>query len=122
MDMDTLLAGLRSAGVNDRYYEINGRCPGPSPAEGALYVRPEDDRWVVGTLERGVYEPMRTFATEEEAGDFMCERLTRPLPEPRRLTPEEEEDARRRTAASAAEIEARLAAAEADDNDEGSPS
>jgi hypothetical protein len=120
MTMEELLVALHDAGVIDSYYEVDGHCPGQIPSDGAMYLRPEEGAFVVGIYERGKYEPLRTFATEDEAARWMYERLTRPQKMGPPLTEAEERAAAERAQEMIRQAQAQIEAArarEADDDD-----
>jgi hypothetical protein len=123
MTMDELRASLVGADIDDRAYEIDGLCPGGVPADGAIYVRPEDGRWVAGVYERGRYDPLQTFATEDAAGNWVYQRLTRRRPMGHPLTAAEEEAARERSEQMVRDARERIRAAreQAEDGEDRPP-
>ncbi|MGH2749000.1 MAG: hypothetical protein ACRDKB_13920 [Actinomycetota bacterium] len=115
MTTDELVAALKSAGVSERAYVVDGFSPGGLPlADGILYVDREGDEWEVGVFERGVGTPIKRFAAEDEACNWAYDYLTRARPKPVALTPEEEEFSRQQTEAAQREARERIAAAKAE--------
>jgi hypothetical protein len=86
-----------------------------------MYVRPEEGAFVVGTYERGRYEALRTFATEDEAAGWMYERLTRPQRMAAPLTDAEERAAAERSQEMIRQARATIEAARARDADKDDP-
>ncbi|MCX4548722.1 hypothetical protein OG204_23465 [Streptomyces sp. NBC_01387] len=69
MDRHELHAALRTAGVPDGYYRIEGvHEPVPTPPD-FLFLRrtPDGGAWETGAFERGLYEIIGRYATEPDA-------------------------------------------------------
>jgi hypothetical protein len=115
-----LLDALRRAGVSDTAYTIQGRPGEYQPAPGALFMREQDGRWEVGSLERGEYFVDDVYATEDEAADAVYAILTKPLPPPKVETAEEAAEGHRRAAATKARMQAVIDAARTPSDKEGS--
>ncbi|MFJ8582611.1 hypothetical protein [Micromonospora sp. NPDC093277] len=109
MNTEQLVAALRSAGVDEGAYRIDGQPSAKPMGEGALGLKRESGgRWVAGGLERGTFTPERHFATEDEACQFMYENLTTPQ-KTVQLSPAEYQASLDFTAKRIAEIERMLA-------------
>ncbi|WP_441249816.1 hypothetical protein [Kitasatospora sp. McL0602] len=114
MNSQQLLAALQEAGVDGRTYGVCGQIPGGRLIDGSGFLNQEaDGRWFLGSYERGVYTMERYFDSEDEACQYLYDMLTRPRPEPVRLTPEEEAAAKEINRQAAAEDRRQIAEAKA---------
>ncbi|MFJ4849674.1 MULTISPECIES: hypothetical protein [unclassified Streptomyces] len=77
MDRRELCEALASEGVPGGLYEIPGFHEFDVRPPDFSYLRQEDDAWVVGNWERGVYDPHRRFDSEDAACRYLHDRLTR---------------------------------------------
>lgn len=82
MNRRALCEALATAGVAGGLYEIPGVHENTPRPVDFRYLRQEDDAWVVGNYERGVYDPHGRFGTEDAACRFLYEQLTNRGPGP----------------------------------------
>lgn len=92
-----LLTALREAGRSDVqiYYAGPSVKQGSGPTASGPYITRDNDRWVVGVYESGVWARREYFDTEDKAGQWICDIFARPMPEPTRVPPEEWEESLR---------------------------
>ncbi|MEE1768732.1 hypothetical protein PUR34_11295 [Streptomyces sp. JV185] len=76
MDRRELRAALGRAGVADGYYRIEGvHEPVPTPTDFLFLRQASDGGWETGAYERGTYEVIARYPSEQAA----CEHLLRLL-------------------------------------------
>jgi hypothetical protein len=88
MDRFQLCQALRAARVPDAYYEIPGGPHAPYSAD-RYFLEERATVWVVGVHERGSKKVLERFAHEDEACQWLFDRLTDEGPPPVPATSEE---------------------------------